>query len=116
MKFGIEKLRKLRYKLRMMGIPIDGPSLVQYGDNLSVIKNSQTPKSQLKKKNNAICYHAVHESVAMGESLCAHVRSEDNYAVLMTKVLTGQKRRDLVRHILYDVHDDHSIKTNQGGS
>ena len=111
MKFGIEKLRGLRYKLRMMGVPIDGPSLV-YGDNLSVIKNSQTPESQLKKKNNAICYHAVRESVAMGESLCAHVRSEDNYADLMTKVLTGQKRRDLVRRILYDVHDDHSIKTN----
>ena len=94
-----------------MGVPVDGPSLV-YGDNLSVIKNSQTPESQLKKKNNAICYHAVRESVAMGESLCAHVRSEDNYADLMTKVLTGQKRRDLVRRILYDVHDDHSIKTN----
>ena len=62
MKFGIEKLHGLRYKLHMMGVPIDGPSLV-YGDNLSVIKNSQTPDSQLKKKNNAICYHAVHELV-----------------------------------------------------
>ncbi len=85
MKFGIKKLCGLRYKLRMMGIPIDGPSLV-YGDNQSVIKNSQTPESQLKKKNNAICYHAVSESVAMGESLCAHVHWEDNYADLMTKV------------------------------
>ena len=90
MKFGIKKLRGLRYNLCMMGVPIDGPLLV-YGDNLSVIKNSQTPKLQLKKKNNAICCHAVHESVAMGESLCAHVRSEDNYADLMTKVLTEQK-------------------------
>ncbi len=44
MKFGIEKLRGLRYKLRMMGVPIDGLSLI-YGDNLSVIKNSQTPES-----------------------------------------------------------------------
>ena len=44
MKFGIEKLRGLRYKLRMMGVPIDGPSLV-YGDTLSAIKNSQTPES-----------------------------------------------------------------------
>ena len=72
MKFGIKKLCGLWYKLCMMGVPIDGPSLV-YGDNLSVIKNSQTPESQLKKKNNAICYHTVRESVAMGESLCAHV-------------------------------------------
>ena len=42
MKFGIKKICGLRYKLHMMGIPIDRPSLV-YGDNLSVIKNSQTP-------------------------------------------------------------------------
>ena len=110
MKYGIERLRGLRYKLRMMGVPVDGPSLV-YGDNMSVIKNSQTPESQLKKKNNTICYHAVRESVAMGESLCAHVRSEDNYADILTKVLTGQKRRDLVQRILYDIYDDHSKTT-----
>ena len=28
MKFGIKTLHGLRYKLRMMGVPIDGPSLV----------------------------------------------------------------------------------------
>ena len=90
MKYGIECLQGLWYKLWMMGGPVDGPSLV-YGNNMSVIKNSQTPESQLKKKNNAICHHAVWESVAMGESLCAHIRSEDNYADILTKVLTGQK-------------------------
>ena len=47
---------------------------------MSVIKNSQTPESQLKKKNNTICYHAMRESMAMGEMLCAYVRSKDNYA------------------------------------
>ena len=110
-KFGIKKLRGLWYKLQMMGVPIDGPSLI-YGNNLSVIKNSQTPESQLKKKKNAICYHAMCESVVMGESLCTHLHSEDNYADLITKVLTGQRRRDLVRPILYNIHNDHSIKTN----
>ena len=36
MKIGMETLRGLRYKLRMMEVPILGPSLI-YGDNMSVI-------------------------------------------------------------------------------
>ena len=104
MKFGIEKLRGLRYKLRMMGVPISGPSHV-YGDNLSVVTNGQKPESQLKKKNNAICYHAVRESVAMGETLISHIRTNDNLADFLTKVLSGSKRRGLVSKVLYDIYD-----------
>ncbi len=40
-----------------------------YGDNMSVIKNTSKPESTLKNKNNAVCYHAVKESVAMGKPL-----------------------------------------------
>ncbi len=58
MKHGIEKLRGLRYKLRMMGIPLTGPFFI-YGDNKSQITNSTKPESTLKKKCNSICYHAV---------------------------------------------------------
>ena len=65
MKIGMESLRGLRYKLRMMGVGIAGPSYI-YGDNMSVIHNTQKPESMLKKKSNSICYHAVCESVAMG--------------------------------------------------
>ena len=39
MKIGMKSLRGLRYKLRMMGVPIWGPSLI-YGDNMSVIHNT----------------------------------------------------------------------------
>ena len=49
MKHGMEALRGLRYKLRMMEVPIDGPSFI-YGDNMSVIHNTQRPESTLKKK------------------------------------------------------------------
>ena len=112
MKFGIEKLRALRYKLRMMGVPISGASYV-YGDNLSVVTNAQKPESQLRKKNNAICYHAVRESVAMGECLVTHVRTQDNLADVLTKVLFGSKRRDLVGRILYDIFDHRRGKTTK---
>ena len=63
MKHGVEVLRGLRYKLWMMGVSISGSTFI-YGDNTSVIQNTQRPESTLK--NNAICYHAVRESVAVG--------------------------------------------------
>ena len=56
MKLGVEHIRALRYKLRMMGVPLTGPAYV-YGDNMSVIHNTQRPESTLKKKSNSICYH-----------------------------------------------------------
>ena len=38
LKHGIEKLCGIRYKLRMMGVPIDGASRI-FGDNMSVVTN-----------------------------------------------------------------------------
>jgi hypothetical protein len=101
---GIERLRGLRYKLRMMGVPISGPSYI-YGDNMSVIHNTQRPESKLNKKSNSICYHACREAVASGEARTGHVRSEMNPADICTKVIPGgMKRNSLTGMILYDVY------------
>jgi hypothetical protein len=54
LKNGMETVRGLRYKLRMMGIPIEGPAFA-YGNNMSVIHNTQRPESILKKKSNSLC-------------------------------------------------------------
>ena len=67
MKQGMEALRGLRYKLA-----ISGPSYI-YGDNMSVIHNTQYPESVLKKKSNSICYHTICEAVAMGECVTGHI-------------------------------------------
>ena len=105
MKHGMEMLRGIRYKLRMMGVPISGPSYI-YGDNMSVIHNTQRPELVLKKKSNQICYHAIRESCAMGESLTGHISTNDNVADLATKIIpAGQKRNHLVRKLLYDIAD-----------
>ena len=104
MKHGIETLRGLRYKLRMMGVPLSGPSFV-YGDNMSVIYNTSRPESTLKKKSNSICYHAVREAVAMKEAVTSHIRTHLNLADLLTKVLYGEARKRLVRNLLYDIYD-----------
>jgi hypothetical protein len=52
----VEMLESMRYKLRILGIPIDGPANV-FSNNKSVVTNSTIPTSTLKKKHNAIAYH-----------------------------------------------------------
>ena len=54
LKMGMEASRGLRWKLRMMGVPVEEPTYV-YVDNMSVVHNSSRPESTLKKKSNAIC-------------------------------------------------------------
>jgi hypothetical protein len=93
MKNGIETCRGLRYKLIMMGVTLSGPTFV-YWDNMSVVHNTQRPESVLKKKSNSICYHAVCESAAMGESIIGHVPSFDNPADIYTKVVPGGQKRN----------------------
>eukprot|EP00804_Cyclotella_cryptica_P006000 CCRYP_000234-RA/>CCRYP_000234-RA protein AED:0.45 eAED:0.49 QI:0/0/0/1/0/0/2/0/92 len=87
MKYGIENLCGIHYKLCMMGVPVKGTSYV-FGDNMSVVTNTSKPESTLKKKkSNLICYHAVHDAVAMGKALVAHIPTKKNLADLFTKVL-----------------------------
>jgi hypothetical protein len=107
MKHGIETLRGLRYKVRMMGIPLTGPSYI-YGDNKSQVTNSSRPELTLKKKCNSICicYHAIRESVAMGESLITHIKTDDNLSDFLTKTTSGAKRRKLVSGVVHDLYDD----------
>ena len=59
----IEMILEFRYKLRMMGIVINGPA-VMFVDNKAVVKNTTLPSSTLKKKHNTIAYHKCREAVA----------------------------------------------------
>ena len=53
----------LRYKLRMFGVPLDGPTDVSY-DKRGVVMNASKLESTLQKKDNAINYHAAREASA----------------------------------------------------
>ena len=70
----------------MMGVPIGGPTHM-YRDNMSTIHNTQCPESQLKKKFNSLCCHAGREAVAMGELSTGTVKTDENPADLLTKVV-----------------------------
>ena len=101
MKQCCEYLRGLRYKLRMMGIPCEGPAYVQ-GDNQSVLANTSMPDSILKKKSQSIAYHFVREGAARDEWRTTYVSTHDNEADLLTKLLpSGEKRKGFVRRLLH---------------
>ena len=55
MKHCTEYIRGLRFKLRMMGITIHGPTLV-YGDNQSVLANTTGPDSAFEEKVKQYCF------------------------------------------------------------
>ena len=105
MKIIMENLQGTINNLRMMGVPISVKSYI-YGENISVIHNTQRPKSTLKKKRNYIFYHAVRESVRMGDYLPGHVNTYNSCADLGINVFDGGKRRFHVSNLLYGIYDD----------
>ena len=99
LRIAAEMCESLRYKLRMFGVPIDGPTLV-FCDNQSVTTNVSVPTSLLSKKHNAICYHKVRECVASGWLRVGWVESKKNLADLFTKVLPAFSRNILISCML----------------
>ena len=82
-----EQIIDLRYTLRMMGIPIDGPSWM-FGDNQSVITSSTIPESTLNKRQNALSYHLVRECVAAKMINFMPVSGKVYPSDLLTKLLS----------------------------
>ena len=94
----VEMLIALRYKLRMFGVPIDGPWNV-FCDNESVTKRTMRAESALKKKHLSILYHQSREAVACGVMLVFFERSASNHADLFTKVLNHIDRKRIMGYI-----------------
>ena len=98
MRVAIEKIRALRYKLRMFGILIDGPTNI-LGDNESVVNAASKVEGRLNKKHNAICFHAVREACAAGWVRIGWEPTETNVADLFTKMLPIETRGRLLSSI-----------------
>ena len=92
----------LRYKVRMFGVPLEGPAHV-YCDNQGGVKNASIPESVLSKKHNAINYHAVCAAAATGVLQVLKEDTQTSLADLFTKVLSSDRRRELLSCILYNL-------------
>ena len=107
MRTGLEVVQGIRYKLRMMGIPLNTPTYV-YGDNMSVIHNTSKPESTLKKKANSVCYHYIRECIAAGEALTAHIATHQNPSDTCTKCLPAGEKRDYLNGMILHFFDPES--------
>jgi hypothetical protein len=60
LRIATDLIEGLRYKLRMLSVPLEGPANV-VTDNLAVVQNSMIPSSTIKKKHNSICVIIAYE-------------------------------------------------------
>jgi hypothetical protein len=96
----VEMIKGLRYKLRMMGVPLDGPAHVRV-DNNSVVCNTTLAESTLKKKCNSISYHYVREAAATDITKVAYEPTKSNKADMLTKIQSGRERQRIAQTVLF---------------
>ena len=92
MKTAVEQIEALRYKLRMFGVLLEGPTNI-FCDNESVFKNASIPDSTLKKKHKSICYHRSREAVGAGTVRIAKKGTTTNLSDRFTEPLLEPRRR-----------------------
>ena len=92
-------IRDFLYKLRIVGIPVEEPSYM-YSDNHSVLTGSTRPEYTLKKKVQRIAFHFIREGCVADEWHTSYINTSENISYLMTKLLSGEKRWQLIRILL----------------
>jgi len=100
LKIALEMNAAIRYKLLMMGIPIDGPTNM-FGDNKSVVHNVTDPISMLNKRHNAIAYHKCCQEVAAGAACLTHESGKENCRDGLTKILVGTSFYKFYQYTMY---------------
>jgi len=99
-RIGVDLIIEMRYKLRMLGVPIEETSYM-VGDNMSVVLNTTLPSSALKKKHQACNYHRVREAIAGRIIKFGHIPSENNLADICTKPLSNALFHGLTKLYLF---------------
>ena len=100
LRLAIDMIESLRYKMRMMGVPVDEATTI-FCDNDAVVKSTSKPESTLKKKHNAVNWHRCREAQAAGWCRLAWLGTNVNLADLFTKTLPGPTRKRLSERMLW---------------
>ena len=99
LKQATEIIKGLQYKLKMLGVPLEGPARLMC-DSQSVVMNSSFPESVLKKEHCSIAYHLVREAIAANMIHVYWERSKTNLADLFTRVLPPKTSNHLITAML----------------
>ena len=100
LKNAVELVEALRYKVRMFGVPIEGPTNL-ICDNQSVYKNVLTPEPVSEKKHHSIAYHCCREAVAASTIRISREPTATNFSDLSTKMLPQFVREKLLDWFTY---------------
>ena len=100
MKNAVELIEALRYKLRMFGVPIEGPTNI-FCDNEAVCKNMTKPESTFSKNHHSIAYHRSREAVAAGTVRVSKEDTLTNLADIFTKTMAAPKREKRLDKFTY---------------
>ncbi len=79
-----EQIIDLRYTLRALGVPIQGPAMM-FGDNETVVNTASVPYSRLHKRHVALSYHRVREAISAGVLRFHHIPGKRNPADILSK-------------------------------
>jgi hypothetical protein len=91
----------IRYELRMLGAPLDGP-IWMFGDNKSMINSAAEPSGRLTKRHLILSWHQLREKAAMGMVHYLDVGSKENIADCLTKHLAHTSLWALIKeHLFY---------------
>jgi hypothetical protein len=99
-RIGTDKLVEMRSMFRMLGVPVEGPSIM-FGDNLAVVNSASIPEDTLKKRHNALSYHRVREAIAAKVLKFHHISGKENPADVLTKFLPSAIWWPLMKPILH---------------
>ena len=100
LKTAVELIEGLRYKLRMFGVPIEGPANV-YCDNSAVHGAVSDAVARLTKKHHSIAFHRCREAVAAETIRVAKEGTFTNLADLFTKLMARVTRDGLLDKFTY---------------
>jgi len=89
----IDKILAECYKLRALGVLLDGPAYM-FGDNKSAVLRSTIPTHGLNKRHNFVVYHQVWECIAATHEggpivIFFHIDGKESPADIQTKTLSG---------------------------
>jgi Reverse transcriptase (RNA-dependent DNA polymerase) len=90
----------IRYEIRMLGAPIEGPIWL-FGDNKSMIDSASQPSGRLQKRHLILSWHRLREKAAMGIVYYLHIGSKENIADCLTKHLTHVPLWNLIKDQLF---------------
>ena len=98
LRFAIEKVEALRYKLQMFGVPIAGPARI-FCDNESVVKCTSNVEAKLKKKHANVSHCKIKCAIASEIVIVYYEQSGTNIADLLANFLPIHKRVKLLKCI-----------------